>query len=83
MNVRSKATCWVPLVVGLLLLGAGIACFNYTKPGTLQYHQAWASEHDRPAPTDTVLWGGAVSAVIGSLVVGFSVAGLKGGCCEP
>ena len=79
MNACCTARCWVPVVVGLLLLGIGIACFNYTKPGTLQHHQAWASEHGRPAPTDTVLWGGAVAAVIGSLAVGFGVAGLKGG----
>ncbi len=77
MNACCTARCWVPVVVGLLLLGIGIACFNYTKPGTLQHHLAWASEHGRPAPTDTVLWGGAVSAVIGSLAVGFGVAGLK------
>ena len=63
MNVGRAAKCWAPVVVGLLLLGAGIACFNYTKPGTLQDHQAWASEHGRPAPSDTVLWGGAFSAV--------------------
>ncbi len=79
MNVLCLARCWAPVVVGLLLLGVGIACFNYTKPGTLQYHQAWASEHGRPAPSDTVLWGGAVSAVIGSLAVGFGVAGLARG----
>ena len=76
MNVGRAAKCWAPVVVGLLLLGAGIACFNYTKPGTLQDHQAWASEHGRPAPSDTVLWSGAGSAVIGSLAVGFAVAGL-------
>ena len=63
-------------MVGLVLLVAGTACFTYTKPGTLQDHQAWASEHGRPAPSDTVLWGGAVSAVIGSLAVGFAVGGL-------
>ena len=74
MNVRT-VKCWALVVVGLLLLGFGIACFNYTKPGTLQYHQAWASEHGRPAPTNTVLWSGVVSAVIGSLAVGFGVAG--------
>ena len=74
MNVR-RVKCWALVVVGLLLLGFGIACFNYTKPGTLQYHQAWASEHGRPEPTNTVLWGGVVSAVIGSLAVGFGVAG--------
>jgi len=60
-------------------LGVGIACFNYTKPGTLEHHQAWASEHGRPAPTNTILWSGAVSAVIGSLAIGFGVAGRKCG----
>ena len=75
MNIGCVARCWAPVAFGLLLLGGGIACFNYTKPGTLAYHQAWASEHGRPAPSDTVLWGGAVSAVAGSLVVGFCVAG--------
>ncbi len=77
MSIRRAARCWAPVAVGLLLLGAGLVCVNYTKPGALQYHQAWASEHGRPAPTDTVLWGGAVAAVIGSLAVGFGVAGLK------
>ncbi len=79
MNVRNVARCWAPVVVGLLLLGVGIACFNYTKPGTLEHHQAWAGEHGRPAPTNTILWSGAVSAVIGSLAIGFGVAGRKGG----
>ena len=79
MNVRCVATCWVPVVVGFLLLAVGIACFNYTKPGTLEYHQAWATENGRPAPSDTVLWGAVVSAVIGSLAVGFAVGGLARG----
>ena len=79
MNVRCVARCWAPIVIGLGLLGVGIACFNYTKPGTLEYHQAWAIDNDRPAPSDTVLWAGAVSAVIGSLAVGFAVAGLARG----
>ncbi len=75
MSNRGVSRCWAPIVVGLLLLGVGIACFNYTKPGTLLYHQAWANESGRPAPSDTVLWGGAVSAVIGSVAVGFGIAG--------
>lgn len=75
MNVRR----WAPVVVGLVLLGFGIACFNYSKPGTLEYHQAWASEHGRPAPSDTVLWSGVAAAVIGAFVVGVGVAGCRGG----
>ncbi len=79
MSERFVSRCWAPVVIGVLLLGVGIACFNYTKPGTLEYHQAWAAENGRPGPTDTVLWGGVVSAVLGSLAVGLGAGGLMRG----
>lgn len=79
MNFGHVMTRWAPVVIGLLLLVFGIACFNYTKPGTLQHHRAWAAEHGRPAPTDTIVWGGASSAIFGAFAVGFGVGfGLAG-----
>ncbi len=74
MSIGSTATRWAPVVIGLLLLGFGVACLNYTKPGSQPGHEEWAAAHDRPAPTETVLWGGAVSVAAGAFAVGFRMA---------
>ncbi len=58
MSIGRTATRWAPVTIGLLLMGFGVACFNYTKPGALQYHQEWAAANGRPAPTDTIFWCG-------------------------
>ena len=68
---------WVPVAIGFLLVAFGIACLNYTKPGTLQHHQEWAREHAKPAPGNTVFWSGVTSTAIGAFVLGFSVARRK------
>ena len=46
---------WIPVAIGFLLLAFGLACLNYTKPGTLPHLQEWAHEHAKPAPSNTVL----------------------------
>lgn len=79
MNIGRAVRRWAPVAVGLLLVGSGIACFNYTKPATLPHHQAWATEHGRPAPSDGVLWTGVGLAVTGGLALGFAVGGRNGG----
>lgn len=70
---------WGPVLIGLVLLAFGIACLNYTKPGTVEHHRAWADEHARPAPGDGILWGGAGAAVVGAFGLGFGAAGLARG----
>ena len=75
MNIGRTARRWALVVIGLLLLGFGVACFNYTKPGSLEGHQEWAAAHGRPAPTETIFWGGAVSVAAGAFVVGFGMRG--------
>ncbi len=79
MNIGRAAKRGGPIVIGLVLVGFGLGCVNYTKPGTIQYHQQWATTNGRPAPSDAVLWGGAGSAVFGAFAVGFGVARLIGG----
>ena len=78
MSIGRTATRWAPVSIGLLLMGFGVACFNYTKPGALQYHQEWAAANGRPAPTDTIFWGGAVSVSVGACAVGFGIARTAG-----
>ncbi len=73
MTIGRTATRWAPVVIGLMLLGFGVACFNYTKPGSLQGHQEWAAAHGWPAPTETIFWGGAVSVAAGAFAVGFGI----------
>lgn len=68
---------WAAVVVGLAVAAFGIACFNYTKPGTLAHHQAWAGEHGRLAPSDGILWAGAAAAVLGAFAAGFGIARLR------
>ncbi len=68
---------WIPVAIGFLLVAFGIACLNYTKPGTFQRHQEWAREHAKTAPGNTVFWGGGTSTAIGAFVLGFSVASRK------
>ena len=64
---------WIPIAAGVLLVAFGLACFNYTKPSTLQHHQEWAREHAMLAPSDTVFWAGVGSVALGAFVLGFSV----------
>ena len=63
--------CLIPLV--------GAACFNYTRPETVQAHTEWAAQNEVPAPDDTVLWAGAGAATLGGLVLGLGLRKPKGG----
>ncbi len=73
MNLGRIKRRWMPVVFGALLVAFGLACFNYTKPGTLLHHQEWATQNDRPAPSDTVFWTGVGSAVLGAFTIGWAL----------
>ncbi len=64
---------WIPIAAGVLLVAFGLACFNYTKPSTLQHHQEWARANAMLAPSNTVFWSGVSSVAFGAFVLGFSV----------
>lgn len=59
-------TSWVLLGVSLLLLGFGLACFNFTKPSALEHHTRVAAENNWPAPSDRIVLLGVVSAIMGA-----------------
>ena len=73
MNLGRMTKRLVPIVLAVLFLAAGLACLNYTKPMGLQEHQEWATLNARPAPSDTVFWGGVGSAALGAFVLGWAI----------
>ncbi len=79
MNLRSTTKRWCPVAIGLLLVALGLACLNYTKADAFEYHQAWSQQRGAPAPSSTILWGGAGFTAIGAFVLGFSFARRKTG----
>ncbi len=70
---------WSAVAFGIVLIGLGLACFNYTKQSTLEHHQEWAREHNRPAPSRAIFLGGIGSGVVGVVVVVLSVWPRRGG----
>lgn len=78
MSISHPARRWGAIVIGCVVLGAGVLCLHYTKPSTLEHHRAWAVERGWPAPNNGIFWGGMGSAMLGAFVAGFGVAGRKG-----
>ena len=61
-------------MMGLVLVLAGAAAFDYTKPETVQAHTEWATDNQLPEPDDQVFWAGAGAATLGAFLLGVGVA---------
>jgi hypothetical protein len=67
----SRGRRWVLGGLGFLVLVFGLFCLNYTKADGLAHHQEVARRHNLPEPGAPILYGGVLSVVLGSGVVGF------------
>ena len=61
---------WIRGLLALLVLTFGLACLNYTKASTYEYHVAWATESSMPAPSTGVFRAGVAGTVIGAFLLG-------------
>jgi len=61
------------IVLGLLVMAVGLACFNYTSMGNEEHHVEWADEHGLPRPSAPIFFSGAAATVLGAGFVGFSL----------
>lgn len=59
------------LIVGLIVLGLGYGCLNYTTDGKAVHHREWASEHGFPEPSNAIYLLGLACLAGGGGMVGF------------
>jgi len=70
------------LLVGLVVLGTGIGCLNYTKAFGVENHHRWAEETGFPAPSGPIYFAGLGLTVLGGILVGSGLA-RRGGSRTP
>ena len=64
---------WLTGGIGLLVMLFGLACLNYTKGFDLNHHVQWAGEKGLREPSYGIYLMGALLAVLGAGVVGFTL----------
>ena len=61
------------ILSGVILALFGWRCLNYTKAWGLEHHTAFAERHGLPRPSEQIMYAGAVSLLVGGLLIGYSV----------
>jgi hypothetical protein len=71
-----RGITWLLGLLGVLLLAFGLGCLNYTKADGLEHHREVAARYNLPPPSETILYGGVLSVIVGSGTVGFALGGV-------
>jgi hypothetical protein len=63
---------------GLVAIGFGLACLNYTKPDALEHHRRQAAQRNLPAPGPGIHFLGAAAITAGAVTAGFVIGRRSG-----
>lgn len=62
---------WGRALIGLLLLGLGAACLNYTNASGVEEHKKWAEAKGAPPPSHNIYMAGMVMTPVGAALLGY------------